>query len=213
MKRLAETMVLADRRLAALRTEIDVNLPSPGHSAPPTAAADDRPIVQHRGTALRTVATSELVVPRSMPIASRCWCGAVRQAGFGDLQEGHAEISGCSGAALNCGAAIHPLLAPFDCIGNIASWSSFSRKRSLARFRRRWNRPAAHPADLPVVPHSSSSLSFQASRQLLPVRPGPVQTAGRRRLVRAIPSAPSGNPPALPYWFLRRVSMPFSCSR
>ena len=26
---------------------------------------------------LRTVATRELVVPRSMPTASRCWCGAV----------------------------------------------------------------------------------------------------------------------------------------
>src|SRR5687767_1766037 len=28
-----------------------------------------------------TVATSELVVPRSMPTASRCWCGAVDSPG------------------------------------------------------------------------------------------------------------------------------------
>ena len=32
-------------------------------------------------TALRTVATSELVVPKSMPTASRCWCGAVDMPG------------------------------------------------------------------------------------------------------------------------------------
>ncbi len=30
---------------------------------------------------LRTVATSELVVPRSMPTASRCWCGSVDMPG------------------------------------------------------------------------------------------------------------------------------------
>jgi hypothetical protein len=32
-------------------------------------------------TPLRTVATRELVVPRSMPTASRCWCGAVDMPG------------------------------------------------------------------------------------------------------------------------------------
>ena len=30
---------------------------------------------------LRTVATSELVVPKSMPTASLCWCGAVLMPG------------------------------------------------------------------------------------------------------------------------------------
>ena len=38
---------------------------------------------------LRTVATSELVVPRSMPTASRRSCGQRRRIGFGDLQQRH----------------------------------------------------------------------------------------------------------------------------